>query len=48
MGALNALGHCRFRPGDRDEAAAAWEKSLEINGDQPEIRKRLEDLKKSV
>ncbi len=43
---LNSLGECYDRLGLEDEALAAWEKSLEINPDQPEIRKKLKEIKK--
>lgn len=42
---LNALGECYFRLGIPDEALAAWEKSLEINPDQPEIQRTVRALK---
>ena len=42
---LNAVGECYFRLGIPDEALAAWEKSLEINPDQPEIQKNVKALK---
>ncbi len=44
---LNVLGECYFRMGDPVEARAAWEKSLEINADQPEIKKSLEKIKEN-
>jgi len=43
---LNAAGECYFQLGKMQEARVAWEKSLEINADQPEIRKSVETLKK--
>lgn len=42
---LNALGDCYFRLGEPGEAQAAWQKSLEINPDQPQVKKRLEAIK---
>jgi tetratricopeptide (TPR) repeat protein len=42
---LNSLGECYFQSGDMEEALAAWEKSLEINPDQPELTKSLEAIK---
>jgi len=42
---LNAAGECYFQLGKMQEARVAWEKSLEINADQPEIRKSVEALK---
>jgi GWxTD domain-containing protein len=43
---LNSLGECYFRLGSAAEALAAWEKSLEVNPDQPEIKKIIRDIKK--
>ncbi|MGD8536011.1 MAG: GWxTD domain-containing protein [Candidatus Aminicenantes bacterium] len=43
---LNSLGECYFQLGEPGEALAAWEKSLELNQDQPQIRKNVENLKK--
>ena len=45
-GALNALGFCHLQLGHSEEALAAWEKSLEIIVDQPEIQKQVETLKR--
>ena len=42
---LNALGGCYFRLGQLSEALAAWEKSLELNHEQPEIRKNIKAIK---
>lgn len=42
---LNAVGDCSFGLGKIKEALAAWEKSLEFNPDQPEIRKKVAGLK---
>ncbi len=42
---LNVIGECYFQAGNLVEAQAAWEKSLEINTNQPEIKKNLEILK---
>ena len=43
---MNLLGTCYFKMGNREEALKAWEKSLEISPDQPQIRKLVDDLKK--
>lgn len=43
---LNLMGECYSRLGIVDEALAAWEKSLEINPNQVEIMKKMEDIKK--
>ena len=43
---LNVLGDAHAGMGKWDQALAAYERSLELSGDQPEIRKRVEALKK--
>ncbi len=43
---LNSIGECYYRLGIWDEALAAWEKSLEINPNQPEIKKKVKAIKK--
>lgn len=43
--ALNALGTCYYRLGNPQEALAAWEKSLEMNPEQTEVKKMVEFLK---
>lgn len=42
---LNALAECHIRLGNSAEALAAWEKSLEINAEQPEVQKNVKFLK---
>ncbi len=42
---LNSLGECYFQLGNSEEALAAWEKSLEINPNQPKIKKNVNALK---
>jgi len=42
---LNNLGQCYIQLGNAAEAEAAWKKSLEINPDQPKIKKSLAELK---
>ncbi len=42
---LNVLGTCYFQMGDHREALRAWEKSLEINANQPQIQKNVNVLK---
>jgi tetratricopeptide (TPR) repeat protein len=42
---LNSIGECHFRLGETDEALAAWQKSLELNPDQPQLKKIVEALK---
>ena len=43
---LNSIGECYFQIDNPEEALRAWEKSLEINPDQPEIKKKIEEIKK--
>lgn len=43
---LNALGDSYAGLGDRERALESYERSLETSGDQPEIRKKIEALKK--
>lgn len=43
---MNLLGTCCFKMGNKEEALKAWEKSLEISPDQPQIRKLVDELKK--
>ncbi|MEE8378116.1 MAG: GWxTD domain-containing protein [Candidatus Aminicenantaceae bacterium] len=42
---LNALGGCYYRWGQLSKALTTWEKSLEINPEQPEIRKNVKAIK---
>ncbi len=42
---LNAIGDCYFQLGKPEEALVVWERSLEINPDQPQIKKYVEALK---
>jgi GWxTD domain-containing protein len=42
---LNSIGKCNLQLGRPKEALAAWEKSLEINRDQPDIKKKVEALR---
>lgn len=43
---LNSLGYCYYQVGNKAEARAAWEKSIEINPEQPNIKKMLDSIKK--
>jgi len=43
---LNSVGECYYRLGSPDEALDAWKKSLEINPDQPKIKKKIKEIKK--
>jgi tetratricopeptide (TPR) repeat protein len=38
---LNSIGECHLMLGNKEQAVEAWEKSLEINPNQEEIKKRL-------
>jgi tetratricopeptide (TPR) repeat protein len=42
---LNAIGECHFQLGKPKEALAAWEKSLQLDPNQPEVRKKAAALK---
>ncbi len=42
---LNAIGECYFQLGEPSEALRAWQKSLEINTNQPQIKMSVEALK---
>jgi GWxTD domain-containing protein len=42
---LNAMGECYLGLGQKEEARVVWEKSLQLSPDQPDLRKRLTDLK---
>jgi GWxTD domain-containing protein len=46
--ALNALGTCYYQLGNPQEALAAWEKSLEMNPEQAEVKKMVESLKEKT
>lgn len=43
---LNSLGECYYRNGLIKKALTAWEKSLDINPNQPEIREKVDNIKK--
>jgi hypothetical protein len=43
---LNPLGTCHLMLGDRNKAGEAWNKSLELNANQPEIRKKRDALQR--
>lgn len=44
---LNALGECHFRLGHTEDALSAWNKSLEMNPDQQELKDKLKSLTKN-
>ncbi|MFP4082287.1 MAG: tetratricopeptide repeat protein, partial [Candidatus Aminicenantes bacterium] len=46
LGILNSIGDCYYQSGDKEEALRAWERSLEIDPKQEEIKKRVDSLKK--
>ena len=43
---IKKMKACYFQLCEPDEALAAWQKSLEINQNQPQIKKSIEALKK--
>jgi GWxTD domain-containing protein len=43
---LNLTGTCHYQLGDKTEALKIWERSLEVNPDQPDIKKLIESLKR--
>jgi tetratricopeptide (TPR) repeat protein len=43
---LNSIGECYYRLGNIEEALIAWEKSLEINPDQEDLKKTVESIKR--
>ena len=43
---LNSLGECHLKLGQKEEAWSAWKKSLELNPQQPELKAKMEALKK--
>lgn len=43
---LTVLGDCYYKLGNRDEAIRAWERSLEMNPDQGDLKRLLESVKK--
>ena len=42
---IKKMKECYFQLSEPGEALAAWEKSLEINPNQPQIKKNVEALK---
>lgn len=42
---LNAVGECYFQLGRYEEALVTWERSLEINPNQPELEKSVQAIK---
>lgn len=46
LNTLNSIGQCYYRLGNTQEALIAWEKSLEIDPNQENLRKIVDQLKK--
>jgi GWxTD domain-containing protein len=42
---LNAIGECYFNLGNIPEALVAWERSIQINGNQPQLKEKVAALK---
>lgn len=42
---LNHLGDCHFYLNQENEAIAAWQKSLELNPEQPQIKQKIKDIR---
>jgi GWxTD domain-containing protein len=45
---LNAIGDCYVKTGDLAGAISVWKKSLEINANQPELKKKLADVQDKI
>jgi GWxTD domain-containing protein len=43
---MNSIGECYEGSGKMQEALSAYQKSLELSPDQPQVRKKVEDLKR--
>ncbi len=43
---LNSIGECYYRLGNMKEALIAWEKSLEINTNQEDLKKTVESIRR--
>lgn len=43
---LNLIGDCYLGLGKKEEALAVWQKSLEINPEQPELKQKINSVKK--
>jgi len=44
LNVLNSIGECYVKVGDSRSALTAWKKSLELNPNQPELKKKVADL----
>jgi GWxTD domain-containing protein len=45
---LNAVGECYFKAGDVPQALTAWKRSLQINPNQDELKKRVDELEGKI
>ncbi len=45
---LNSIGECYYSLEIWDEALAAWEKSLEINANQPDVEEKVKTLRNKI
>lgn len=43
---LNAMGECYLKLGETEQALRAWQRSLEVNPKQEDIKKRIAEIKK--
>jgi tetratricopeptide (TPR) repeat protein len=43
---LNSIGECYYQMGNPEEALIAWEKSLEMNPEQENVKKMVDSIKK--
>ncbi|MBN2344957.1 MAG: GWxTD domain-containing protein [Candidatus Aminicenantes bacterium] len=48
VGVFNQIGECHFHLGDEAQALKAWEKSLSLNPKQPQIREKVDALRKTT
>ena len=44
---LNSIGECYFSLGNLEEAITAWERSLELNPNQEDLKKTVESIKRN-
>jgi tetratricopeptide (TPR) repeat protein len=45
---LNLMGTCHYKLGNRKDALQIWQRSVEINPDQEEIKKLVKSLKDKI
>ncbi|RPI98227.1 MAG: GWxTD domain-containing protein [Candidatus Aminicenantes bacterium] len=48
LNVLNAIGDCYVQLGSYAEAVSVWTKSLELNASQPELKKKLADVREKI